>query len=164
MTTEKRKYSWMSKYKDGLRFPILSHSSSSTQSINQLISQSTISNFLLKRNTRFVFLGATSIKIVSNSSTRVLKNLIKMHFFTSLTTLLFTTLALGAAIDTRDNTDNTDNFNPGEDFQNQSCSPEGGACGQGQAVCCAGLRCYIPPKSGWEPAGPWNTNQGACIV
>ncbi|CRG84269.1 hypothetical protein PISL3812_01572 [Talaromyces islandicus] len=83
-----------------------------------------------------------------------------MHFFTSLTTLLFTTLAIGAVVDTRDN---TDNLNPEENVQNVACSPKGGACGQGQAGCCLGLQCYIPPKSGWEIVGPWNNNQGACI-
>lgn len=85
-----------------------------------------------------------------------------MHFFTSLTTLLFTTLALGAVIDTRDNSDNNDHL---QDVKDLACSPKGGACGGGVAGCCPGLECYIPPKSGWEVAnpGPWNTNQGACI-
>jgi hypothetical protein len=84
-----------------------------------------------------------------------------MHFFTSLTALLFTTLAFGAVIETRDN---ADNLNPEEDVQNLTCSPKGGACGEvGLGGCCPGLQCYIPPKSGWEPAGPWNNNQGACI-
>lgn len=85
-----------------------------------------------------------------------------MHFFTGLTTLLMTTLALGAVIDTRDGSDKLNNLNP-ENDQSLGCSPHGGSCGEGYNECCAGLQCYVPPKSGWEPAGPWNTGQGACV-
>jgi hypothetical protein len=82
-----------------------------------------------------------------------------MQFFTGLTTLLFATLALGAAIDTRAENGVSD---VDQGLENAACSPKGGACVTGQLGCCPGLSCFIPPKSGWEPQGAWDY-QGACI-
>ncbi|KAH8705195.1 hypothetical protein BGW36DRAFT_456699 [Talaromyces proteolyticus] len=73
---------------------------------------------------------------------------------TTLTTLLFTTLTLGAAIDTRDTNDLQ------QEVDNQLCSPKGSACGPTQGECCPTLNCFIPPRSGWEPA-EYNFEQGA---
>lgn len=83
-----------------------------------------------------------------------------MQFFTSLTTLFLATMAFGAAIDTRN--DGSDSLNVDKEVESATCSPKGGACIEGSLGCCEGLRCYIPPKSGWEPQGAW-TLQGACI-
>lgn len=76
-----------------------------------------------------------------------------MHFFTSITTLLLATLALGAVIDTR-----SENI----DTSSATCSDKGGACVEGTQNCCEGLTCFVPPQSGWVPQGSW-TSQGACI-
>ncbi|EED22786.1 hypothetical protein TSTA_062730 [Talaromyces stipitatus ATCC 10500] len=73
-----------------------------------------------------------------------------MQFFTNLTTLFLVTLALGAVIDTR-----TDALGVDKEVESVTCSPKGGACIEGQLSCCEGLRCYVPPKSGWEPQGAW---------
>lgn len=83
-----------------------------------------------------------------------------MQFFTSLTALFLATIAFGAVIDTR--TDGSDALNVDKEVENATCSPKGGACIEGSLGCCEGLRCFIPPKSGWEPQGAW-TLQGACI-
>ncbi|GAM34688.1 hypothetical protein TCE0_015r02424 [Talaromyces pinophilus] len=83
-----------------------------------------------------------------------------MQFFTSLTTLFLATMAFGAVIDTRN--DGGDALNVDKEVESATCSPKGGACIEGSLGCCEGLRCYIPPKSGWEPQGAW-TLQGACI-
>ncbi|OKL58335.1 hypothetical protein UA08_06668 [Talaromyces atroroseus] len=79
-----------------------------------------------------------------------------MQFFTGLTTLLFATLALGAAIDTRAENGVSD---VDQDLKEATCSPKGGACLAGQLECCFGLTCFIPPKSGWEPWCPGKSKE-----